>query len=82
MLYAVQMEHGMSAIGALSQLTGVQIAKIQADLRMRAYEQRRTHRDHRRQNLWRPEDSLFKEGSIGISCEKPTPNAAGSRYSR
>ena len=45
-------------------------------MRVRAHERRRPHGNNRRQNLRRPEDGLFKEGLIGISREKPTPNAA------
>jgi len=51
-------------------------------MRMRAYEQRRPHRNHRDQGLGRPEDGLFIKGLIGVSSEKPTPNAAGIQYSR
>ena len=81
MLNAAQMKHGMPAVGALPQLTIAQVTKIEANMRMRAYEQRRPHWNHRRQNLWRPENGLFEKGSIGVSCEKPTPNAVGIQYS-
>src|SRR6516162_1821028 len=38
MLYAVQVEHGMPTVRALPQLTIAQVGEIQADPRMRAYE--------------------------------------------
>ena len=82
MLYAVQVEHGMPTVRALPQLTIAQVGEIQTDLRMRAYEQHRPDWDHRHQSLRRPEDGLFNKGLIGISREKPTPNAGGIRYSR
>ena len=81
MLYALQMQHGMPAVGALPQLTIAQVTKIEADMRMRAYEQRRPHRNDRHQSFGCPEDRLFNEGAIGVSCEKPTPNAVGTRCS-
>ena len=77
MLYAVQMDHGVPAIRALSQLTVVQITEVQADPRLRTRERRRPYWKHRRQNLWRPENGLFEEGLIRISREKPTPSDAG-----
>jgi hypothetical protein len=49
---------------------------------VRADEQRRPHRHDRRQRLRSPVDRLFEERSIGISCEKPTPNAAENRRLR
>jgi len=62
----------------LPKLTFVQLVEIQPDVCMRGDEQRRSDWHNRRQGLGSPEDRLLKEGSIGISCEKPTPNA-GSR---
>jgi hypothetical protein len=61
-------------IRGLAQLTFIEVAEIQADMRIRSHQQRRPHRYNRRQSLRRPEDGLLKEGLIGISCEKPTPN--------
>lgn len=81
MLYAVQMQHGMPAVGALPQLAIAQVTKIEANMHMRGYEQRRPHRYHRHQGFGCPEDRLFNEGSIGISREKPTPNAVGTQRS-
>ena len=76
MLYAAQVQHGVPAVRALPQLGFVQVAEVQADSRMRADKGRWPHGNNRRQNLWRPEDGLFEIGLIGISCEKPIPNAA------
>ena len=76
MLNAVQMQHGVPTVRALTQLPLVQVAEVQADPRMRADKRRWPHGNNRRQNLWRPEDGLFEIGLIGISCEKPTPNGA------
>jgi hypothetical protein len=59
MLRAVQMEHGMPAVGALPHLTVAQVTKVEADMRMRGCEQRRSHRNHRDQGFGRPEDCLF-----------------------
>src|SRR5690242_14850276 len=82
MLYPVQMQYGMPAVGALPQLTIAQAGKIQADLRIRTSEQSGPNWNHRRQNLRCPENGLFDKGSIGVSCEKPTPIGVGIRYSR
>ena len=79
MLYAAQDKHGVPAIRTLPKLTFVQLAEIQPDVCMRADKRRRADRHNRRHGLGSPEDGLFEEGSIGISCEKPTPNAAGIR---
>ena len=73
-LNPAQIQYGVPTIRALAQLTFIEVAEIQTDVRMRAHQQRRPHWHNRRQNLRRPEDGLFKKGLIGISCEKPTPN--------
>jgi hypothetical protein len=80
-LNAVQIQHGVPTVGSLPQLTLVQVAEIQADVRVRCHKSRRPYRDYRRQNLRCPENGLFQERSIGISYEKPTPNVAGIRRS-
>src|SRR5262245_8465414 len=67
----------MPTIRTLPKLAFVQLVKIQPDMRMRAGEQCWTDRHNRRHSLGSPEDGLFNEGSFGISCEKPTPNADG-----
>ena len=77
MLYAAQRYHGVPAIRALPKLTFVQLVQIQPNLCVRADERRRADRHNRRHGFGSPEDRLFEEGSIGISCEKPTPSAAG-----
>ena len=50
-LYAVQMHHGVPAVRTLPQLPIVQVAKVQADARMRADDQRRTYWYDRHQNF-------------------------------
>src|ERR1700739_2924660 len=80
MLYAAQMQHGVPTIRTLSKLAFDQLVKIKPDRRRRADKRRRADRHNRRHGLRRPEDCLLKEGSFGISCEKPTPNAAGIGY--
>jgi hypothetical protein len=82
MFYAAQMQHGMPTVRALSQLAIVQITKIQASMCVRAYEQRRPYRNDRDRSLGRPEDGLFGEGQIRVSCEKPTPKAVGTQCQR
>ena len=77
MLYAAQIQHSVPTIGALPKLTFVQLVQIQPDGGMRADERCGAHRHNRRQGLGSPEDCLFEERSVGISCEKPTPSAAG-----
>src|ERR1700759_1639786 len=67
----------MPTIRALPKLTFVQLIQIQPNLCVRANERRRADRHNRRHGLGSPEDCLLEEGSIGVSCEKPTPNAAG-----
>lgn len=81
-LYAAQVHDRVPAVRALPQLTIVQVAEVQADGRIRAGDQRGTYGYDRRQHFWRPEDRLLKIGLTGISCEKPTPIAVETRYSR
>jgi hypothetical protein len=81
------MHDRVPAVGALPQLTVVQVAEVQADGRMRAGRQRGTYwrgtyRYDRRQDFWRPEDRLLEIGLTGISCEKPTPIAVETQCSR
>ncbi|WP_245286584.1 hypothetical protein [Bradyrhizobium sp. ARR65] len=76
MLYAAQMQHGVPTIRALPKLTFVQLVQIRPDLCVQADERCRADRHNRRHGLGSPENCLFEERSIGISCEKPTPSAA------
>src|ERR1700759_4135772 len=69
----------MPTIRALPKLTFVQLIQIQPNLCVRANERRRADRHNRRHGLGSPEDCLLEEGSLGVSCEKPTPNADGIR---
>jgi hypothetical protein len=78
-LNAVQIQHGVPTVRTSPQLALIQVADVQADVRVCRDVWRRPYRDDRRQNLRGPENRLFKEGSIGVSCEKPTPNVAGMR---
>jgi hypothetical protein len=69
-------------VRGLTQLAFTQVAEVQADIRICTRQQRRPHWHDRRQNFRRPEYSLFKEGLVGISCEKLTPNDRETRRLR
>jgi hypothetical protein len=75
----MQGQYNVPTVRGLAQLTVDQVAEVQADMRIRAHQQCRTHWYDCRQNLRRPEDGLFQEGLIGISCEKPTPSDRETR---
>ena len=75
MLHTVQFQHGMPTIGCLPKLAFVQPLQSQPDMCLRACKRSRPDGYDRRHGLGSPEDRLFNEGSFGIRCEKPTPNA-------
>ncbi len=77
MFYLVQMHYCVPAVRALPQLTFGQVAEIQGDTRLCDREGYGPHRNDRRQNFRRPENSLFEAGLVGVSCEKTSPNAGG-----
>lgn len=82
MLYALETQYRMPTVRALPELALVQVAEIQADVRVRADERRGPYRNDRRQSLRRPEDRLLNERLIRIGCEKPTPSVGGTRHLR
>lgn len=75
MLHAAQIQHGVPSIRTLSESTLAQAAEIQTDMGVGCDEPRGADRYNRRRGLGSPEDGLLEEGSFGVGCEKPTPNA-------
>ena len=81
-LNTAQIQYCVPTVRGLTQLAFTQVAEVQADIRICTRQQRRPHWHDRRQNFRRPEYSLFKEGLVGISCEKLTPNDRETRRLR
>jgi hypothetical protein len=79
---AAQKQHGVPAIGRLPQFSRGQFVQLEADPSVRAERQRRKNRDHRRQDLRRPEHYLFRERLVGVSCENTAPISDGTRHSQ